>query len=301
MSTSISDYTDVNALSLFDLSDRVALVTGGGTGLGLMIARGLASNGAKVYIGGRKEDVLTASAVEYKWQGKIIPLPMDVTDKAEILAAKETIARTDGYLDTLVNNAGQVGPCSPWMSDASAHQNTGDAEAFGMALFSEGHDDWAHIFAINAYSPFFVTSAFMGLLAEGAERHGAWTANVINLTSMSASIKVAQDHFAYNSAKAANTHLTKMLATELARRKIPVRVNALAPGVFESEMTRELLQEKGVHGVAQGMQPVPMGRVGSVNEMAGTALWMASPAGGYLNGQEILIDGGFTTVNPSRY
>lgn len=68
--------------------------------------------------------------------------------------------------------------------------------------------------------------------------------------------------FAYNSAKAANTHLTKMLATELARRKIPVRVNALAPGVFESEMTRDLLQEKGVHGVAQGMQPVPMGRVG---------------------------------------
>ncbi|KAL1720454.1 hypothetical protein EV715DRAFT_289418 [Schizophyllum commune] len=300
MSTSVSDYTDVNALSLFDLSDRVALVTGGGTGIGLMIARGLASNGAKVYIGGRREDVLTASAVEYKWQGKIIPLPMDATDKGDILTAKKHIARTDGYLDILVNNAGQVGPCSPWMSDDDSVGNH-DPEAFGMGLFQEDQGEWEHIFAINAYSPFFVTSAFMGLLAEGAERHGAWTANVINITSMSASIKVAQDHFAYNSAKAANTHLTKMLATELARRKIPVRVNALAPGVFESEMTRELLQEKGVHGVAQGMQPVPMGRVGGVNEMAGTALWMASPAGGYLNGQEILIDGGFTTVNPSRY
>ncbi|KAI5887548.1 uncharacterized protein SCHCODRAFT_02638446 [Schizophyllum commune H4-8] len=63
----------MHALALFDLSDRVALVTGGGTGVGLMIARGLAANGAKVYIGGRREDVLAASAVEYKWQGKIIP------------------------------------------------------------------------------------------------------------------------------------------------------------------------------------------------------------------------------------
>lgn len=78
MSTSISDYTDVNALSLFDLSDRVALVTGGGTGIGLMIARGLASNGAKVYIGGRREHVLTTSAVEYKWQGKIIPYVLSI-------------------------------------------------------------------------------------------------------------------------------------------------------------------------------------------------------------------------------
>ncbi|KAI5887547.1 NAD(P)-binding protein [Schizophyllum commune H4-8] len=225
---------------------------------------------------------------------------MDVTDKGEILTAKKHIARTDGYLDILVNNAGQVGPCSHWMSDNDSVGNH-DPESFGMGLFQEDQGEWEDIFAINAYSPFFVTSAFMGLLAEGATRHGAWTANVINITSMSASIKVSQGHFAYNAAKAANTHLTKMFATELARRKIPVRVNAIAPGVFESEMTRDLLQENGADNVAQGMQPVPMGRAGGVNEMAGTALWMASSAGGYLNGEEILIDGGFTTVNPSRY
>ncbi|KAL1699035.1 hypothetical protein EV121DRAFT_296577 [Schizophyllum commune] len=270
------------AAALFDLTDRAWSPT------------------AKVYITGRRYDALAESAQAYEGRGALIPLPMDVTDKAEILAAKETIARSDGYLDILFNNAGQVGPRSLWMNDSTFARNH-DPEAFGMGLFEEAHDDWAQLFAIKAYPPFFVTSAFMGLLAKGAERHGAWTANVINVTSVAGSCKVAQDHFAYNAANAANTHLTKMLATELARRKIPVRVNALAPGVFESEMTRELLDEGGVESVAQGIHPVPMGRVGCVNEMAGTALWMASPAGGYLNGQEILIDGGFTTVNPSRY
>ena len=99
---------------------------------------------------------------------------MNVFDKRDILAATETIARADGHLDILVNSADQVGPCSHWMSDDTSANNSGD-EAFGKGLFQEDQGEWEDLFAINAYSPFFVTSAFMGLLAKGAEKHGAWT------------------------------------------------------------------------------------------------------------------------------
>ncbi|KAL1730214.1 hypothetical protein EV714DRAFT_211506 [Schizophyllum commune] len=292
--------SDLRASGLFDMTDRIALVTGGGTGIGLMIAHGFAANGAKVYIGGRRKHVLEKSAQEFKGAGQLLPILMDVTDKSSIIVARDTIASTDGFLDVLVNNAGQTGPMSLWMADDSAPQNH-DAEAFGAGLFTEDKGGWASVFAANAFSTFFVTTAFLGLLAKGAARHGAYTASVISITSMGASSKIAQAHFAYNATKAAATHITRMLATELARRKIPVRVNALAPGVFESEMTYFAL-EKGLESITQllGMHAVPAGRIGSEAEMAGTALWMASAAGRYLNGQEILIDGGHATLNPSR-
>ncbi|KAI4518445.1 NAD(P)-binding protein [Schizophyllum commune Loenen D] len=292
--------SNLRASALFNMKDRVALVTGGGTGIGLMIAHGLSTNGVKVYIGGRRKHVLEKSAQDSKGAGKLIPIVLDVTDKPSILAAQDTIASTDGFLDVLVNNAGQTGPMSFWMADESASQNR-DAEAFGAGLFAEDQSGWASVFVANAFSTFFVTTAFMGLLAKRATRHGAYSASVINITSMCASSKIAQAHFAYNATKAAATHITRMLATELARRKIPVRVNALAPGVFESEMTHFALV-KGLESITQllGMHAVPAGRIGSEVEMAGTALWMASAAGGYLNGQEILIDEGHATLNLSR-
>ncbi|KAL1678327.1 hypothetical protein EV122DRAFT_212261 [Schizophyllum commune] len=294
--------SDLRASGLLDMTDRIALVTGGGTGIGLMIAHGFAANGAKVYIGGRRKHVLENSAQDLEGAGQLVPIVMDVTDKTSILAARDTIASADGFIDVLVNNAGQTGPMSFWMADDSAPQNR-DAEAFGAGLFAEDQGGWASVFAANACSTFFVTTAFMGLLAQGAARHGAYSVSVINITSMCASSKIAQAHllFAYNATKAAATHITRMLSTELARRKIPVRVNALAPGVFESDMTHFAL-EKGLESITQllGMHAVPAGRIGSEAEMAGTALWMASTAGGYLNGQEILIDGGYATLNPSR-
>ncbi|KAI5823345.1 NAD(P)-binding protein [Schizophyllum commune Tattone D] len=283
------------------MTDRIALVTGGGTGIGLMIAHGFAANGAKVYIGGRRKHVLENSAQDFEGVGQLVPIVMDVTDKTSILAARDTIASADGFLDVLVNNAGQTGPMSFWMADDSEPQNR-NAEAFGAGLFAEDQGGWASVFAANACSTFFVTTAFLGLLANGAARHGAYSASVINITSMCASSKIAQAHLAYNAAKAAATHITRMLSTKLARRKIPVRVNALAPGVFESDMTHFAL-EKGLESIAQllGMHAMPAGRIGSEAEMAGIALWtVGSAAGGYLNGQEILIDGGHATLNPSR-
>ncbi|KAL1678332.1 hypothetical protein EV122DRAFT_212202 [Schizophyllum commune] len=217
----------LTASTLIDLTGRVALVTGGGTSIGYMIAQGLATNGARVYISGRREPVLAKAAQEFKGRGELIPLLMNVTSKASILAAKTIIGAANGRLNILVNDAGQSGPLSAWMSGASAPQD-GDAmrrhaSAEKQDTFDVKKASWADLFAIDTFDPFFVTTAVLqtaviGLL-KGSERHGAWTASVINVTSMSGSLKLAWSLFAYGASKAATAHLTRMLATELARAR----------------------------------------------------------------------------------
>jgi len=288
--------------NLYDLTGLIALVTGGGTGIGLMIAHGLAANGAKVYITGRREDVLQKVADSFgKEDGLIVALPMDISNKESILQAQKVIAEKEGKLHILVNNAGQTGPVSPFLDDPTAPEHK-DAETLGRALFeNESPNEWADLYSVNTFPLFFVTTAFLGLLDKGSrerEREG-YTSSVINITSISGIIKLAQNHFAYNSAKGAASHLTKLLATEFALKGIPVRVNAIAPGVYASQMTLSDIAPEDVDKIGHGLQPVPAGRAGTAQEMAGTAIYLASPAGCYTNGQEIVIDGGFVAVNPA--
>ncbi|KAJ7075866.1 hypothetical protein B0H15DRAFT_1007041 [Mycena belliarum] len=287
--------------SLYDLTGRVALVTGGGTGIGLMIAQGLAAAGAKVYISGRRKDVLEQVAASWDGQkGALIAVQMDVTDRESIMAAKTLIQEKEGKLHILVNNAGQVGPTSPFLNNPAAPERK-DAESLGQALFNEPQSGWADIYAINTFSIFFVTTAFLGLL-DTASRESTipgFTASVVNITSISGLTRLAQDHFAYNSAKAAASHLTKMLATECALKGVRVRVNAVAPGVYASEMTADVIPPERVNAVGKGVMPVPAERSGTAQEMAGTVIYLVSPAGCYTNGQEIVIDGGYLAVNPS--
>ncbi|KAL0960937.1 hypothetical protein HGRIS_005942 [Hohenbuehelia grisea] len=288
--------------SLYDLTGLIAVVTGGGTGIGLMIAQGLATNGAKVYITGRRLEILQKVADGWdKETGGIIPLQMDATNKESILAARDAIAEKEGRLHILVNNAGQVGPTSPWFGDLSAPQHQ-DAETLGRALFDHASfEDWGQLYTINTFSIFFVTTAFLGLLEKGTrerEQEG-FLASVINTTSISGVIKLAQDHFCYNSSKGAASHLTKLLSTEFALKGIPVRVNAIAPGVYASEMTMDTIPADSVDKIGKGVKPVPARRAGTAEEMAGTAVYLASLAGCYTNGQEIVIDGGYVAVNPA--
>ncbi|KDR82686.1 hypothetical protein GALMADRAFT_238175 [Galerina marginata CBS 339.88] len=284
-----------------DLSGRVALVTGGGTGIGLMISQGLAAAGAKVYITGRRLEVLEKVAAGWDKQigGQILALQTDVTDKASIASTKKYIEEKEGKLHILVNNAGQTGPRSPFLSDPSAPENR-NAESVGMSLFNnESFEGWAEHYTINSASIFFVTNAFLGLLAKGSEDEAGYWSSVINITSISGVIKLAQEHFCYNSAKAAATHLTKMFSTELALKNIPVRVNSIAPGIYASEMTLDEIKPEQVDQVGKGVQAVPSKRAGTGQEMAGTVVYLVSRAGGYVHGQEIIIDGGYTAVNPS--
>ncbi|KAF5315071.1 hypothetical protein D9619_007292 [Psilocybe cf. subviscida] len=284
-----------------DLTGRVAVVTGGGTGIGLMIAQGLAAAGAKVYITGRRLDVLEKVAAAWDKQigGEILPLQMDVTNKESIAKAKKSIEEKEGKLHILVNNAGQVGPYSQFFNDLSAPEHK-DAETLGTALFNnESFEGWADLYKINSASIFFVTTAFTGLLAKGSKDvEGHWS-SVVNITSMSGVIKLAQNHFCYNSAKAAAAHLTKMFDAEYALKGIPIRINAIAPGAYASEMTFDTITPEQVDLVGQGVSKVPARRAGTGQEMAGTVVYLTSRAGGYTHGQEIVIDGGYVSVNPS--
>ncbi|KAI0647697.1 short-chain dehydrogenase [Trametes meyenii] len=289
---------------IFDLQGRIALVTGGGTGIGWQIALGLAENGAKVYITGRRKETLEKSASafteQHKGNGAIIPLVMDVTDRPSIAAARDIIEAQEGKLHVLVNNAGQTGPVSPWFENPNSPERK-NPDAVGRAFFDgESFEAWADIYRVNTFSAFFVTTAFLGLLANGTEDDSTYTSSVINITSVSGLSKLAQNHFAYNSSKAATSHLTKMMATEFALKKIPVRVCAIAPGVWESEMTYDKITPDLVDKVGKGVLPVPAARPGKAEEVAGTVIYLASPAGCYTNGQEIAVDGGYLAVNPAK-
>ncbi|CCL99682.1 uncharacterized protein FIBRA_01703 [Fibroporia radiculosa] len=288
---------------IFDLNGRIALVSGGGTGIGWMIAEGLAVNGAKVYITGRRKDVLENTAAKFarenKGNGSVIPLPMDVTDKESILAGQRAVASKDGKLHILVNNAGISGPLTPFLNDTTAPEHK-NPETLGRALFdSASFGDWSNVFGINTFSIYFMTTAFLGLLAKGSSDVPDYTSCVINVTSLSGMNKLAQNQFAYNATKAAATHLTKMFATELALKRIPVRVSSVAPGVYESEMTYPHIPPDQVDKIGKSIVPIPARRAGTPQEVAGTVIYLVSPAGCYTNGQEIVVDGGYTAVNPA--
>ncbi|CAE6432247.1 unnamed protein product [Rhizoctonia solani] len=292
---------------VFGVSGLVVLVTGGGTGIGLMIAKGLAANGAKVYIGGRRKDVVEKAAAEHGAgvSGKLVPISLDVTNKESIESAVKLISSENaGKLDALINNAGQAGPISKFFSDPNAPERK-DTETLGTALFkNESFEGWSDLFSINVSSIFFISTAFLGLLEKASKAReaetGGWSSSIINITSISGQMKKAQDHFAYNSSKAAGIHLTKMLSTELALHKIPIRVNAISPGPFPSEMTGmqgSTFTADNVDLIAGGV--VPSARGGLDNDIAGAALYLASPASYYVNGQVISVDGGFLAVNPA--
>ncbi|PBK75143.1 NAD(P)-binding protein [Armillaria solidipes] len=266
-----------------------------------MIARGLAENGAKVYISGRRKDVLDKVVASGSINGTVVALQMDVTDKESILSATKVLEEQEGKVHILVNNAGQVGPVSLFFNQMDAPEHK-DAETLGKAMFNESMSGWSDLYAIDVFPIFFVTMAFLGLLDKGtkdcANTRPGYTANVINVTSISGLMKLAQDHFAYNSAKAAASQLSKMLSTELALKGVLIRVNAIAPGPYESEMTTDVITPEEVDRIGKGVLPVPARRAGKGEEMAGTAVYLASPAGGYMNGQELVIDGGYLAVNP---
>ncbi|KAF8588555.1 short-chain dehydrogenase [Ramaria rubella] len=296
----------LQASRLFDISGFTALVTGGGTGIGLMIAKGLASNGARVYITGRRKEVLeqAAAAQQPDLKGSLVPIVADVTDKKSILALVTEIETKEGKLHILVNNAGQVGPVAPFFSDPSAPECK-DTATLGRALFdSQSLESWGDLYAVNVASLFFVSTAFLGLLEKATKETPGYTSVIINITSISAIMKLAQNHFAYNSAKAGASHLTKLLATELGLRNIQIRVNAIAPGAWPSEMTRnqgKTLTGEQANRISMGTAPVPANRGGTEEDITAAALYLASRAGCYMNGQEIVIDGGYLAVNPSTH
>jgi len=258
----------MNLENLFTLKGKTALVTGGSRGIGLMIARGFIAAGAKVIISSRKADVCDAVAAELAAAGgDCVSLPADLSTQAECRRLAGEVARREGVLHILVNNAG-----ANW----------------GAPLEEYPESAWDKIYALNVKGIFHLTRECLPLLREAASKQDP--ARVINIGSVDGIRPPMFENYAYAASKAAVHHLTRILALRF--KGDPITVNAIAPGPFESKMMAATLAQFREMIEAS----VPLGRIGTPEDMAGTAIFLASRAGAYLTGAIVPCDGGIASL-----
>ncbi len=250
---------------LFSIRGKCALVTGGGSGIGWMIARGYARAGARVYIASRKRAELGARIAELGDEGDCHALEADLSSEAGCNALADALEAREEKLHILVNNAG-----ANWGAP--------------YADFPEAA--WDRVLDVNVKAVFALTRRLTPLLERTASAEDP--ARVINIGSVDGINVPAMDTWAYAASKAAVHHLTRMLAKTLAPKRITV--NAVAPGPFQSRMMRATLERLGdrVAGL------VPLGRIGQPDDMAGVAIFLASRAGAYVDAAVIPVDGGLS-------
>lgn len=251
--------------NLFSVEGKVTLVTGGSRGIGLMIARGFVEAGAKVYVSSRKAEACEQVAAELGRVGSCTALPADVGTEAGARKLAEALAARESALHVLVNNAG-----ANW----------------GAPLAEYPDSAWDKVLALNVKGVFHLSRLLVPQL-ERAARPGD-PARIINIGSIDGLQAPVLETYAYSASKAAVHHLTRALAHKLAPQ---ITVNAIAPGPFESKMMAETLER--FRDVIVGS--CPMGRIGEPEDMAGTAIFLASRAGAYLTGAVIPVDGGIST------
>jgi len=255
---------------LFSLKGRVALVTGGSRGIGKMIARGfLAQGAARVYISARKAGPCEATARELtdEHDGECIALPIDISTMAGIEMLAGEIKKREPKLDILVNNAGAA-----WGAEFDAFPESG----------------WDKVMNLNLKTPFFLTQALAAPLraAASADKPG----KVINVASIDGIFVNPMETYSYAASKSGLIHLTRRMATKLIKENI--NVTAIAPGAFKSDMNRAARDHAD-----EVAQRVPAKRVGTDEDMAGVAIYLASRAGDYVVGNTIAVDGGVVYAN----
>lgn len=251
---------DLSTQSLFTVAGKTAIVTGGSSGVGRMIASVLAANGARTYIVGRKQPALEAAAAEMNCEFIVA----DLSNPEEVAQVAEEIAVREPAIDILVNNAGAT-----WGASFGT---------FPLAGFDK-------VFALNVRTPFLLTQAMLPMLEARATADDF--SRVINVSSVGARM-IGEDggSIAYGPSKAAIEQMTRVMARQLGRNRITV--NAIAPGWFPSRMNAPLGDEAAADWISQ----TPAGRLGTARDMGGLALFLCSPAGAYVNGQVIDLDGG---------
>jgi len=264
---------------LFSIRGKVALVTGGSRGIGEMIAAGFLAHGAKVYISSRKADVCEATAKRLAEQtgGECISLPADCASLPAIEALAGALGERESRLDILVNNAGV---------------------AWGAPLDEFPESGWDKVMDTNVKGPFFLTQKLLPLLRAAASEQSP--ARVVNVGSIDGIKTPAFDNFSYGPSKAAIHHLTRVIGARLVRERI--LVNAIAPGPFPTWM---LSTGVGFGGKTEGDgvdwdaigRGNPSGRVGTLEDAAGLAIFLCSRASGFIVGQTIACDGGLVAAS----
>ncbi len=252
---------------LFGLRGKVALVTGGGQGVGRMIAAGLLSAGADVYIASRKLDVCQATADDLSRLGRCVALQADLSTEAGCVELAAAIREREAALHILVNNSGAT---------------------WGAPLEQFPDRAWDRSLDLNVRAVFNLTRALMPELRAAATSDDP--ARVVNIGSIDGLHVPTLETYAYAASKAAVHHLTRMLAKRLAADNITV--NAIAPGPFESQMMRATLDAVGDKLAAA----IPRKRIGCPDDLSGAAIFLASPAGSYVTGAVLPVDGGIATT-----
>jgi NAD(P)-dependent dehydrogenase (short-subunit alcohol dehydrogenase family) len=256
-------------VNLFDITGKVAVVTGGTRGIGMMIARGLLQAGASVYISSRKADAVAAAEAELAAYGKVVGIPADLAQVAECRRLVEFVGEREDRLHVLVNNAGAT---------------------WGEPLEAFAESGWDRVVDLNMKTPFFLTQAFLPLLKAAASPEDP--ARVINVGSIDGLHVNPMPHYPYSASKAGVHHLTRHLARELGPSSITV--NAVAPGPFESKMMAFALDDPEMRAAVAASSP--LGRIGEPDDMAGVAVYLSSRAGRYVTGAVIPVDGGIGTT-----
>lgn len=255
-------------MSIFSLDNKVAVVTGASSGLGVQMAHALARKGAKVAILARRLEKLKKVAADLKsqHQTEVLSLECDVTQEEQIKSAVDQLMDKWGRVDILVNNAG-VG---------------GMGAAAEMSL-----SDWQQVVDVNLSGVYLCSKLFGQIMIE--QKYG----KIINIASIFGRVgNTAFPVAAYHATKGAVVNLTRALAAEWALHNITV--NAIGPGFFESEMTATIKDNQEANQFIVGN--TPLGRWGRTGELDGALLLLASDASSYITGQTVYVDGGWTAV-----
>ena len=248
---------------LFSLQGRTALITGGSRGIGRMIAQGFLAHGARVYISARKAAVCDRTAEELSAHGPCLSLPADVSSVEGARALATAFSAREEQLDILVNNAGA---------------------AWGAPFDEFPESGWDKVVDLNLKAPFFLTQALHPLLLKAARSR---VAKVINIASIDGVSVNPLETYSYAASKAGLIHMTRRMALRLVKDNIVV--SAIAPGAFASDMNKDARDHADVVSAH-----IPAGRIGTAEDMAGAAIYLASRAGDYVVGSTLVVDGGVT-------
>lgn len=252
----------MTVLDLFRLDGKVAVVTGASSGLGAGFARALADAGADLVLGARREDRLADVARDVEAAGRrVVSVGTDVTQPDQCTALAAAAMDSLGRLDVLVNNAG-IGTAVP--------------------ALREEPDDFRKVVDVNLMGAYWMAQACARVMSPGS--------SIVNIASVLGLIKSYVPQAAYAASKAGVIGLTRDLAQQWTGRK-GIRVNALAPGYFASEMTAEIPQEPLEQFIRQTS---PLGRFGEQHELDAALIFLASPASSYVTGITLPVDGGMT-------
>lgn len=256
---------------LFSVEGKVALVTGGSRGIGEMIASGFLANGVKVYISSRKSEVChdTAKRISKEFSGECIAIPADISNMEGINSLFTEFSKKEVQLDILVNNAG-----ASWGAPIEEYPESG----------------WDKVMDTNVKGVFFLTQKLLQHLKKAGTPEDP--SRVINIGSVDGIKNSAFDAFAYGPSKSALHHLTRLLAAKLVKENIIV--NAIAPGPFPTWMLSTGVGFKGETDVdwSEVGKRNPRGRMGTMEDIAGLAIFLSSRAGAYTVGETITCDGG---------